>query len=85
MLEAVRECVKDVYDGGCVADGLGAGADPGDRGDAALTSPFARSLLFGYVSEYLYEADSLLAEREPLPHSPSTPPSWASSWGNTDS
>ncbi len=29
----------------------------------AAASPFARSLLFGYVSEYLYEGDSPLAER----------------------
>jgi len=26
-------------------------------------SPFARSLLFGYVAQYLYEGDSPLAER----------------------
>ncbi|WP_300013777.1 ATP-dependent helicase [Pseudonocardia sp.] len=65
-LEAMRECVQDVYD------------LPGLRGlmaevqartvrvvevNTPAPSPFARSLLFGYVGMFLYEADAPLAER----------------------
>ncbi|WP_370589057.1 ATP-dependent helicase [Pseudonocardia sp. C8] len=65
-LEAMRECVQDVYD----LPGLRAlMADVGARKvkiaevETPQPSPFARSLLFGYVGMFLYEADAPLAER----------------------
>ncbi len=66
VLEAVRECVKDVYDVPALVSLL---RDVHERRIHVVevtpqgASPFARSLLFGYVSEYLYEGDSPLAER----------------------
>ncbi|WP_111604455.1 DEAD/DEAH box helicase [Streptomyces sp. Amel2xB2] len=66
VLEAVRECLQDVFDVPGLSELMGdiearrvrvvevTTADP---------SPFARSLLFGYVAQYLYEGDSPLAER----------------------
>ena len=66
VLEAMRECLQDVFD------------VPGLRvimGDIAARrvrvvevetdqpSPFARSLLFGYVGMFLYDGDAPLAER----------------------
>jgi ATP-dependent Lhr-like helicase len=65
VLEAVRECVQDVFDvPGLVA--CCAGSVPARSRrlvETATPSPFARSLLFGYVAQYLYEGDSPLAER----------------------
>ena len=65
-LEAMRECVQDVYD----LPGLrGLMTDVAARKVrvaevvTASPSPFARSLLFGYVGMFLYEADAPLAER----------------------
>ncbi|MBL8928324.1 MAG: DEAD/DEAH box helicase [Pseudonocardia sp.] len=65
-LEAMRECVQDVYD----LPGLrGLMSDVAARRVrvaevvTASPSPFARSLLFGYVGMFLYEADAPLAER----------------------
>ncbi len=66
VLEAVRECVRDVYDLPGLVDLMTSVAQ---RRIAVVevspetASPFARSLLFGYVSEFLYEGDSPLAER----------------------
>ena len=66
VLEAVRECVQDVFDvPGLVA--LMRAIRAREVGALAVQtpvpSPFARSLLFGYVAQYLYEGDSPLAER----------------------
>jgi len=66
VLEAVRECVQDVFDvPGLV--GLMRAIRSREVGALAVQtrvpSPFARSLLFGYVAQYLYEGDSPLAER----------------------
>ncbi|GAA3241052.1 DEAD/DEAH box helicase [Pseudonocardia petroleophila] len=65
-LEAMRECVQDVYD----LPGLRSlMADVQSRKVHVVEvatpapSPFARSLLFGYVGMFLYEADAPLAER----------------------
>ena len=65
-LEAMRECVQDVYD----LPGLRAlMADVQSRAVQVVElatpapSPFARSLLFGYVGMFLYESDAPLAER----------------------
>ncbi len=66
VLEAVRECVQDVFD---VPGLVGLMRAIQAREVSALAvqttvpSPFARSLLFGYVAQYLYEGDSPLAER----------------------
>jgi ATP-dependent Lhr-like helicase len=64
VLEAVRECVQDVFD----VPGLVALMAPSAREVTAVDRetpavPFARSLLFGYVAQFLYEGDSPLAER----------------------
>ncbi|MFF5793149.1 ATP-dependent helicase [Paeniglutamicibacter sp. NPDC012692] len=66
ILETVRECLNDVYDLPSLKNLLGL---MGSRGisvrevQTRLPSPFAQSLLFGYVAQFLYEGDSPLAER----------------------
>jgi ATP-dependent Lhr-like helicase len=66
VLEAVRECVQDVFDVPGLADLM---RDIASRRvtvvdvESATPSPFAKSLLFGYVAQFLYEGDSPLAER----------------------
>ncbi len=66
VLEAVRECLRDVYDLPALVD-LMTAVEQRQVHVVEVTppapSPFARSLLFGYVSEYLYEGDSPLAEK----------------------
>src|SRR5665648_308094 len=66
ILETVRECVQDVFD----VPGLSAlMREIGSRKvrlvevETPTPSPFARSLMFGYVAQFLYEGDSPLAER----------------------
>ncbi len=66
VLEAVRECLQDVYDlPGLV--GLMRRVQQREVSvvDVATTqpSPYARTLLFGYVAQFVYEGDSPLAER----------------------
>ena len=66
VLEAVREVIQDVYDLPALVDLLTAVAERRIRVVEVAPhapSPFARSLLFGYVAEFLYEGDSPLAER----------------------
>ncbi|WP_328344045.1 ATP-dependent helicase [Streptomyces violaceus] len=66
VLEAVRECLQDVFDVPGLVELMG---DLESRRvrlvevTTAEPSPFARSLLFGYVAQFLYEGDSPLAER----------------------
>jgi ATP-dependent helicase Lhr and Lhr-like helicase len=66
VLEAVRECLQDVYD---VPALLGLMRDLASRRIRVVEvstqqpSPFARSLLFGYVAAFMYEGDSPVAER----------------------
>ncbi|WP_404389330.1 ATP-dependent helicase [Humibacillus xanthopallidus] len=66
VLEAVRECVQDVFDVPGLVDLM---TDIRSRGvkvvdvESSQPSPFAKSLVFGYVAQYLYEGDSPLAER----------------------
>ena len=66
VLEAVRECLQDVYD---VPALTGLMRDLAARRirtvEVATTqpSPFARSLLFGYVAAFMYEGDNPIAER----------------------
>ncbi|MCW2815784.1 MAG: dependent helicase, Lhr family, partial [Nocardioides sp.] len=66
VLEAVRECLQDVYD----LPALVALMRAVDRREVQVTdvatqtpSPYARSMLFGYVAQFVYEGDSPLAER----------------------
>jgi ATP-dependent Lhr-like helicase len=66
VLESVRECLQDVYD---LASLRRLMQDVASRRvrlvevDPPVASPFAQSLLFGYVAAFLYEGDSPLAER----------------------
>jgi ATP-dependent Lhr-like helicase len=66
VLEAVRECVQDVFDVPGLVDLM---RDITSRRvtvvdvESSTPSPFAKSLLFGYVAQFLYEGDSPLAER----------------------
>ncbi|WP_229069326.1 ATP-dependent helicase [Actinoplanes sp. DH11] len=65
-LEAARECLRDVFD---VPGLAGLMREISGRkvrlveAETQRPSPFARSLLFGYVGAFLYEGDSPLAER----------------------
>jgi ATP-dependent Lhr-like helicase len=66
VLETMREVLQDVYDvPGLVAlmRSVRAREVRIVEVETATPSPFARSLLFGYVAAYLYEGDSPLAER----------------------
>jgi ATP-dependent Lhr-like helicase len=66
VLETVRECLQDVYDVPALTTLM---ADIAGRrvrvveAETATPSPFAASLLFGYVGAFMYEGDSPLAER----------------------
>ncbi len=66
VLEAVRECLQDVFD---VPGLVSLMRDLAGRAvrlvevETSAPSPFARSLLFGYVGAFMYEGDSPLAER----------------------
>ncbi|MDP3890334.1 ATP-dependent helicase, partial [Nocardioides sp.] len=66
VLEAVREVLQDVYD---VPALVALQRDLANRSVRVVEvatqqpSPFARSLLFGYVAAFVYEGDSPLAER----------------------
>jgi ATP-dependent helicase Lhr and Lhr-like helicase len=65
-LEAARECLQDVFD---VPGLVGLMREISGRKvrlievETPRPSPFARSLLFGYVGAFLYEGDAPLAER----------------------
>jgi ATP-dependent Lhr-like helicase len=66
LLETTRECLRDVFDLPALREVLG---DVRSRRvrvvavDVAKASPFASSLLFGWVAAYMYEGDAPLAER----------------------
>ncbi|MEO5710948.1 MAG: ATP-dependent helicase [Nocardioidaceae bacterium] len=66
VLEAVRECLQDVYDVPALLQMM---RDLSSRKirvvevSTTQPSPFARSLLFGYVAAFMYEGDSPVAER----------------------
>ncbi len=66
VAEAVRECLSDVFDVDSLTD-LMRQVRSGQVRLVEITtgspSPFASSLLFGYVAQFLYEGDSPLAER----------------------
>ncbi|MBK6874704.1 MAG: DEAD/DEAH box helicase [Kineosporiaceae bacterium] len=66
VLETVRECLQDVFDvPGLVTLMRDLAARSVKIVEVTTTepSPFARSLMFGYVAQFLYEGDSPLAER----------------------
>ncbi|MDQ1538294.1 MAG: ATP-dependent helicase Lhr and Lhr-like helicase [Actinomycetota bacterium] len=66
ILETVRECVQDVFDVPGLSDLMREIASRRVRlveVETPTPSPFARSLMFGYVAQFLYEGDSPLAER----------------------
>jgi ATP-dependent Lhr-like helicase len=65
-LEAARECLQDVFDLPGLVEVMRELAARRIRMvevETARPSPFARSLLFGYVGAFLYEGDAPLAER----------------------
>ncbi len=66
LLETYRECIRDVFDLPATSNILSAI----QRGEIRVTnvtsekpSPFASSLLFSYVANYIYDGDAPLAER----------------------
>jgi ATP-dependent helicase Lhr and Lhr-like helicase len=66
VLETVRECLQDVYDVPTLTELMHRVAQRRLRlveVETATPSPFAASLLFGYVGAFMYEGDSPLAER----------------------
>ncbi|HET9594229.1 MAG TPA: DEAD/DEAH box helicase, partial [Anaeromyxobacteraceae bacterium] len=66
LLEAYRECLRDVFDLPALQELL---RDVRARrvrtpvADTRAPSPFAASLLFGYVASFIYDGDAPLAER----------------------
>ncbi|RRO14869.1 ATP-dependent helicase [Saccharopolyspora rhizosphaerae] len=66
VLEAMRECLQDVYDVPGLTELMQQVASRTVRVvevETPTPSPFARSLLFGYIGMFLYETDAPLAER----------------------
>ncbi|HZO08448.1 MAG TPA: helicase-related protein, partial [Myxococcota bacterium] len=66
VLEAARECLNDVFDVPALVE-LARRVERREirlvTVDTQAPSPFASSLLFGYVANYLYDGDTPLAER----------------------
>jgi len=66
VLETIRECLQDVYDVPALVELMAGVAQRRVRVlevETQRPSPFAASLLFGYVGAFMYEGDSPLAER----------------------
>ena len=66
LLEAYRECLRDVFDMPALLETLRAVEQRQLRVhvvDTRKPSPFASSLLFSYVANFLYDGDAPLAER----------------------
>jgi len=66
LLEAYRECLRDAFDVPAAAELLSAvqrGAIRVTTIESEKPSPFASSLLFTYVANYIYDGDAPLAER----------------------
>ena len=66
LLEACRECLSDSFDMPALVDVLRSireGAIQVHVVDTPKASPFAASLLFGYVGNFIYDGDAPLAER----------------------
>ncbi|SNR53639.1 ATP dependent helicase, Lhr family [Haloechinothrix alba] len=67
VLEAMRECLQDVYDLPGLRElmrDIAARRTRVIEVDTAGPSPFARSLLFDYVATFLYNTDTPIAERK---------------------
>jgi ATP-dependent Lhr-like helicase len=66
ILEAYRECLQDEFDlpalAGILAE-LRQGEVRAVTVDTRVPSPFAASLLFGFVASFMYDGDAPLAER----------------------
>ena len=66
LLEATRECLNDVFDVPALRSVLQGLTDRSIRMvpvETPRASPFAQSLLFGWIAVYMYEGDAPLAER----------------------
>ncbi len=66
LLEAYRECLRDVFDMPALAETLRAIGNRSIRVhtvNSRTPSPFAGALLFSYVANYIYDGDAPLAER----------------------
>ena len=66
LLEAYRECLRDVFDMPALVATLRRIEGREIRTvtlDSTMPSPFASALLFGYVANYIYDGDAPLAER----------------------
>ena len=66
LLEAYRECLRDVFDMPALMETLRAIGNRSMRVhtvDSRTPSPFAAALLFSYVANYIYDGDAPLAER----------------------
>jgi ATP-dependent helicase Lhr and Lhr-like helicase len=66
LLETYRECLRDVFDMPALVETLKAVQRRTIRVaavDSGSPSPFAATLLFGYVANYIYDGDAPLAER----------------------
>jgi ATP-dependent Lhr-like helicase len=66
VLETIRECLQDVYDVPALVELMSGIAGRRVRVlevETTRPSPFAASLLFGYVGAFMYEGDTPLAER----------------------
>ena len=66
LLETIRECVNDVFDLPAlrqVLSDVASGAIRVVSVETPKASPFAQSLLFGWVATFMYEGDTPLAER----------------------
>ncbi|GGA58554.1 DEAD/DEAH box helicase [Edaphobacter acidisoli] len=66
LLEAYRECLRDVFDMPALAEIL-RGIESSEllvhTVDTTRPSPFASAVLFSYVANYIYDGDAPLAER----------------------
>jgi ATP-dependent helicase Lhr and Lhr-like helicase len=66
LLEAYRECMRDVFDlpsATAILSKIARGEIRVNRLSSDRPSPFAASLLFSYVANFLYDGDAPLAER----------------------
>ncbi len=66
LLEAYRECLRDVFDMPALMEilrGVGNRTLRVHTVDTRTPSPFAAALLFSYVANYIYDGDAPLAER----------------------
>jgi ATP-dependent Lhr-like helicase len=66
LLEAYRECLRDVFDMPALIETLRSIQNRSIRihiADSRTPSPFAGALLFSYVANYIYDGDAPLAER----------------------